>query len=221
MGFNNPDWTWRELESALSDRADSGADAGTDPWERGDPRHSGRARDGRAPGSPSWNAGGDGPAWSRKRQPFRGDGVERCDGAVPYAELHCHSNFSFLDGASHPEELATEAARLGLDALAITDHNGFYGIVRFAEAARAVGMPTVFGTEITASSQSGVKRLNNWNARSIRQAFHPSKVVDRPSASGRPAPHSGYWAACGSPSRELAAQIADCRRGAPVQWPHG
>ena len=68
---------------------------------------------------------------------------------MPYAELHCHSNFSFLDGASHPEELATEAARLGLDALALTDHNGFYGVVRFAEAARAVGMPTVFGAEIT------------------------------------------------------------------------
>jgi error-prone DNA polymerase len=70
-------------------------------------------------------------------------------GTVPYAELHCHSNFSFLDGASHPEELVTEAARLGLEALALTDHNGFYGIVRFAEAARAVGLPTVFGTEIT------------------------------------------------------------------------
>ena len=68
---------------------------------------------------------------------------------VPYAELHCHSNFSFLDGASHPEELATEAARLGLTALALTDHNGFYGVVRFAEAAKAVGLLTVFGAEIT------------------------------------------------------------------------
>ena len=53
--------------------------------------------------------------------------------ALPaYAELHCHSTFSFLDGASHPEELAEEAARLGLEALAITDHDGFYGVVRFA-----------------------------------------------------------------------------------------
>ena len=71
---------------------------------------------------------------------------------MPYAELHCHSNFSFLDGASHPEELATEAARLGLEALAVTDHNGFYGVVRFAEAAKAVGLPTVFGSEITLTS---------------------------------------------------------------------
>ncbi len=68
---------------------------------------------------------------------------------VPYAELHCHSSFSFLDGASHPEELAEEAARLGLEALAITDHDGFYGVVRFAEAARAVGIATVFGAELT------------------------------------------------------------------------
>jgi error-prone DNA polymerase len=127
VGFNNPSWTWKELEAALSGRT---------------------GRDGRAPGSPSWNAGGDGPAWSRKRQPFE-PSLTRRTGSVPYAELHCHSNFSFLDGASHPEELASEAARLGLEALAVTDHDGFYGIVRFAEAARAVELPTVFGTEIT------------------------------------------------------------------------
>ncbi|HTO00164.1 MAG TPA: error-prone DNA polymerase, partial [Microthrixaceae bacterium] len=68
---------------------------------------------------------------------------------TPYAELHCHSSFSFLDGASHPEALVEEAARLGLEALAITDHHGFYGVVRFAEAARALGLPTVFGAELT------------------------------------------------------------------------
>ena len=66
-----------------------------------------------------------------------------------YAELHCHSNFSFLDGASHPEELAAQAARLGLAALALTDHDGFYGVVRFSEAARAAGLATVFGAELT------------------------------------------------------------------------
>ena len=66
-----------------------------------------------------------------------------------YAELHCHSGFSFLDGASEPEELVQEAARLGLSALALTDHHGFYGVVRFATAARTLGLPTIFGTEIT------------------------------------------------------------------------
>ncbi|MGA2520661.1 MAG: error-prone DNA polymerase [Acidimicrobiales bacterium] len=68
---------------------------------------------------------------------------------TPYAELHCHSNFSFLDGASHPEELAAEADRLGLCALALTDHDGLYGVVRFAQAARALGLPSVFGAELT------------------------------------------------------------------------
>ncbi|BDZ43704.1 hypothetical protein GCM10025865_30030 [Paraoerskovia sediminicola] len=65
-----------------------------------------------------------------------------------YAELHAHTAFSFLDGASHPEELAAEAARLELSALAVTDHDGLYGVVRFAEAARKVGLPTVFGAEL-------------------------------------------------------------------------
>lgn len=67
----------------------------------------------------------------------------------PYAELHCHSNFSFLDGASHPEELVDEAVRLGLEALALTDHDGFYGVVRFARAASSVGLPTIYGAELS------------------------------------------------------------------------
>lgn len=67
---------------------------------------------------------------------------------VPYAELHAHSNFSFLDGASHPEELAAEAARLGLESIALTDHDGMYGVVRFAEAAAEHGVGTIFGSEL-------------------------------------------------------------------------
>jgi error-prone DNA polymerase len=70
-------------------------------------------------------------------------------GGPAYAELHCHTNFSFLDGASHPEELVDEAHRLGLAALAVTDHNGLYAAVRVAEAARPPGLPTVFGAELT------------------------------------------------------------------------
>ena len=69
-----------------------------------------------------------------------------------YAELHVHSGFSFLDGASDPEELVAEAARLGHSALALTDHNGLYGVVRFATAARLAGLPTVFGAELTLGS---------------------------------------------------------------------
>src|SRR4051812_28925155 len=79
---------------------------------------------------------------------------------VGYAELHCHTNFSFLDGASHPEELAEEAHRLGLTGLAVTDHDGFYGVVRFAVAAQEVGLPTVFGAELTLDIEqpNGVER---------------------------------------------------------------
>ncbi|MGH3749561.1 MAG: PHP domain-containing protein, partial [Micromonosporaceae bacterium] len=80
-------------------------------------------------------------------------------GSVPYAELHCHTNFSFLDGASHPEELVAEAARLGLAGLAVTDHDGLYGVVRFAEAAAEHGVPTVFGAELSlglSGPQNGV-----------------------------------------------------------------
>ena len=62
-----------------------------------------------------------------------------------YGELHAHSGFSFLDGASDPEELVVEATRLGLSGLALCDHDGLYGVVRFAEAARALGLRTIFG----------------------------------------------------------------------------
>lgn len=73
-----------------------------------------------------------------------------------YAELHAHSAFSFLDGASQPEDLAYEAARLGLTALALTDHDGLYGVVRFASAAREVGLPTIFGAELHLPDPDGV-----------------------------------------------------------------
>jgi error-prone DNA polymerase len=77
---------------------------------------------------------------------------------VPYAELHCHSNFRFLDGASHPEQLVAEASRLGLDALAITDHDGLYGVVRFSEAARLTGLRAAFGAELTLTDPSAKRR---------------------------------------------------------------
>ncbi|WP_373290020.1 error-prone DNA polymerase [Longimycelium tulufanense] len=73
--------------------------------------------------------------------------------------MHCHSNFSFLDGTSHPEELVEEAARLELEAIALTDHDGVYGVVRFAEAAAALGVRTVFGAELSlglSTPQNGV-----------------------------------------------------------------
>ena len=67
---------------------------------------------------------------------------------TPYAELHCHTNFSFLDGASAPDDLVERAVELGLTGLAVTDHNGLYGAVRFASAAEAAGLHPVIGVEI-------------------------------------------------------------------------
>src|SRR5260370_36308914 len=73
---------------------------------------------------------------------------------LPWAELHCHSSFSFLDGAATPDELVAEAARLGLETLALTDHDGMYGIPQFAQAAarlaaRGGRLRTVFGAELS------------------------------------------------------------------------
>ncbi|GAC1303845.1 MAG: error-prone DNA polymerase [Vulcanimicrobiaceae bacterium] len=69
--------------------------------------------------------------------------------AARYAELHCRSNFSFLTGASHPEELVARAAELGLDALALTDRDGLYGAVRFAKAAKTTTVGALVGVELT------------------------------------------------------------------------
>ena len=119
MGFGNPPVSWAQLRQQMT------ADA-------------------RPPD------GGDAPAWSRKRQPYkRSAEPTRTTTSVPYAELHVHSNFSFLDGVSHPEELIEEAVAQGLTAIALTDHDGLYGIVRFAEAAEEHGIATVFGAELS------------------------------------------------------------------------
>ncbi len=67
---------------------------------------------------------------------------------VPYVELHCHSNFSFLDSGSHPAELAMRAAELEMPALAITDRGGVYGAVKFLQACRKLGVKPIIGTAL-------------------------------------------------------------------------
>ena len=66
-----------------------------------------------------------------------------------YAELHCRSNFSFLEGASHPEELVEHAVTLGIEALALTDRDGLYGAVRFAKHAKQARLGAIVGVELT------------------------------------------------------------------------
>ncbi|RNI22291.1 error-prone DNA polymerase [Flexivirga caeni] len=138
MGWSNPAIPWSQLEQALS--------RGIRPEERS---VRGRPAD-----------GGDGPVFSRKRGRFRpADLAEPAGPVVPYAELHAHSHYSFLDGAAAPEDLVTEAARQRLHGIAVTDHDGLYGIVRFAEAAESYGLHTVFGAELSlglTAPQNGV-----------------------------------------------------------------
>ncbi|HUL02859.1 MAG TPA: error-prone DNA polymerase [Gemmatimonadales bacterium] len=76
-----------------------------------------------------------------------------------YVELHCHSSFSFLDGASLPEQLALTAANLGLPALALTDHNGLYGSMAFAQEAKQLGLQAITGAEVTLLDGSHVTLL--------------------------------------------------------------
>jgi len=78
---------------------------------------------------------------------------------VAFVELHCHSAYSFLDGASHPEELAARAAELGYEALALTDHEGVYGSLEFAHAAKAFGVRPITGAEVSLSDGSHVTLL--------------------------------------------------------------
>jgi error-prone DNA polymerase len=78
---------------------------------------------------------------------------------MSYVELHCHSAYSFLDGASLPEELAVSAAELGYPALALTDHDGVYGSLEFAHAAKYLGLRAITGAEVTLAGGSHVTLL--------------------------------------------------------------
>jgi error-prone DNA polymerase len=129
MGWGNGPPSWAEMERVLN----------------GKPRRAGMPL-----GAPEPEAdGGDSPAWSSRREAYERPDGRRARSAVPYAELHSHSAYSFLDGASTPEELVEEAQRLDLRAIALTDHDGLYGVVRFAEAARELDIRTVFGAELS------------------------------------------------------------------------
>lgn len=130
--------------------------------------------------------------------PARPQSRPRPPADVPYAELHAHSAYSFLDGASTPEELAAEAARLGLRALALTDHDGLYGVVRLAEAARELDLPTVFGAELSLDPGPG------------ERTDHPDP----------PGPHLLVLARGPEGYRRLSRQLADAhlsggRKGKP------
>jgi error-prone DNA polymerase len=102
----------------------------------------------------------------------------------PYIELHAHSGFSFLDGASHPEELVLAAKELGYPALALTDHDGLYGSMEFARAAREAGIQPITGAEVTLREcglpgESG-KAAATWRPDEPPGHFHVTLLAETP-----------------------------------------
>ena len=144
MDWDNPPVPWRELQRRMSWRTDA-------ELTGGQPAQGQPAQDRPAEGQPAEGQ----PAAARAAQDRElRPRASRPAGSIPWAELHCHSSFSFLDGAATPDELVAEAARLGLEVLALTDHDGMYGVPQFAQAAARLGdrgskLGTVFGAELS------------------------------------------------------------------------
>src|SRR5439155_7829805 len=165
----------------------------------------------------SWGTGSEpSKPHTRPRRP-----APRPAGTTPWAELHCHSSFSFLDGAATPGELGAEAAGLGLEVLAPTDHDGMYGVPQFAQAARLLAdqggpkLGTVFGAELSIGLPGGPRGSGG-------KGFPPGAGGSRGVAP--PGEHSrhllilardaeGYRRLCAVIS---AAQLAGGEKGRPV-----
>ncbi len=99
---------------------------------------------------------------------------------MPYVELHCHSAFSFLDGASLPDELVPAALELGYGALALTDHNSVSGSMEFAVSARALGLRPIHGAEIDLEpddSRAARSGEPGWRAGREREGRHLTLLV--------------------------------------------
>jgi error-prone DNA polymerase len=199
MGWDNPAVPWRELQRRLS-------------WGTGEPA------DAAEPDPPRRVIRLPAPA-----------GVPGGPAAPPWAELHCHSSYSFLDGASSPAELVAEAARLGLEALAITDHNGMYGVPQFAQAAAkltgqtGIELGTVFGAELSVGASPGGRPP--WNPPMAGGPVPSSRGLGRAGPrTGDPDPEgrhllvlardpAGYRRLCWAIS---VAQLAGGEKGRPV-----
>src|SRR5579864_9236916 len=105
--------------------------------------------------------------------------------SVPYVELHCHSNFSFLDGGSHPAELAMRAAELEMPALAITDRGGVYGAVRFLQACRKLGVKPIIGSTLEVDGEELVLVARNLNGYSNLCRLLSFAHLDQPKGEAR------------------------------------
>ncbi|MDP3972036.1 MAG: PHP domain-containing protein, partial [Candidatus Nanopelagicales bacterium] len=137
-----------------------------------------------------------------------------------YAELHAHSSFSFLDGVSPPADLVAEAQRLELDALAVLDHDGFYGIVQTATAAREVDLPTVIGAELSiglTERHNGVPDPSGRHlvvlARDPEGYRRLSRVISRANLAGSKGLPKYDWAALADEHDGRWAILTGCRKG--------
>ncbi|HYL41094.1 MAG TPA: PHP domain-containing protein [Candidatus Binatus sp.] len=117
-----------------------------------------------------------------------------------YAELHCHTNFSFLDGASPAEDLVERAVELQMPSLAVTDHQGLYGVVRFALAAEAAGIHPVLGVEVELADAAVADP-----AGVVIPARRPGRAESRAATAGR-AVHDRPPVVDGLPSRPRPAR---------------
>jgi error-prone DNA polymerase len=125
-----------------------------------------------------------------------------------YAELHAHTNYSFLDGASDPYDLVAHAAELGYTALAVTDHDGFRGAAKVHVAAREIGLPIVYGTEV---GMGGETRDSEVETRDPRPETRDPKLETPASASP---PRSG-----GDASRLRRGRIRRMHGSKPTDRP--
>ena len=131
----------------------------------------------------------------------------------PFAELHCHSHFSFLDGASAPDDLVARAVELGLTGLAITDHQGLYGAVRFTTAAEAAGLHPVIGIEVELADAAVADPGRDRRAGAAGLAARAGGVAGR--AAEPPRPSEGHPGAASSRADPAAGTPAGGEGGPP------
>jgi error-prone DNA polymerase len=137
---------------------------------------------------------------------------------MPYAELHCHSYYSFHDGASSLEELLLQTKELGYQALALTDHDNLCGAMRFAQLARSLGMHGIIGAEITIKGGSHLTllardRTGYRNLCRLVTAAHMRGERDKPELAPELLPEHapGLIALSGCARGELAQLVAKDR----------
>jgi error-prone DNA polymerase len=131
-----------------------------------------------------------------------------------YAELHCHSAYSFLDGASRPEELAARAYELGLGALALTDHDNLCGALEFAHAAKALGIRPITGCELSVADEHGDFHVTLLVETRVGYA-NLSRLLSAAHAHDRLVPRTPLAALCGS-AEGLVCLTGCARHGALV-----